>query len=161
MRRSLFGAILLVVVVGSAAAEQGPALTGEMVASRIVVDEEKGEIALPADEVYPKDTVEYTLRYANTGTATAAGVNLLGPIPAGTVYIEETATDLEGMHPLFSIDGGKSWQEAPVMVEVVRQDGTVEKEKADPALITHIKWPLVGSLGVGEEVIASYRVQVK
>jgi uncharacterized repeat protein (TIGR01451 family) len=162
MRRSLFGAILLlVVVVGSAAAAQGPALTGEMVASKIVVDKEKGEIAMPADKVYPNDTVEYTLRYSNTGTAQAAGVNLLGPIPDGTVYIEETATELNGAHPLFSIDGGKTWQEAPVMVEVVRQDGTVEKKKADPSLITHIKWSLDGSLGVGEVITTSYRVQVK
>ncbi|MDD3641993.1 MAG: hypothetical protein PHQ19_00795 [Candidatus Krumholzibacteria bacterium] len=161
MRRSLIGTILLLVVVGSAAAAQGPALTGEMAASKIVVDKEKGEIALPADQVYPSDTVEYTLRYSNSGTAQAAGVSLLGPIPDGTIYIEETATDLQGAHPLFSIDGGKNWQEAPVMIKVVRLDGTVETRKADPALITHIKWSLDGPLEVGGEIMASYRVQVK
>lgn len=162
MRRSLVGAILLLVVVsGTASAEQGPALTGEMVASKIVVDGENGEVALPAEQVYPHDTVEYTLRYSNTGTAAAAGVNLLGPIPDGTIYIEETATDLLGAEPLYSIDGGKTWQEAPVMVEVVRLDGTVEKKKADPGLITHVKWSLDGSLEVGEVITASYRVQVK
>jgi uncharacterized repeat protein (TIGR01451 family) len=163
MRRILSAAIILLfaaVSAGSASA-QGPELKGEMVAAKIVVDEEKGEIALPAEQVYPNDTVEYTLRYTNAGTATAAGVDLIGPVPAGTVYIEETATEVPGIRPMYSIDQGKSWHEAPVIIEVARKDGTVEKKKADPEMITHVKWSLDGHLGVGEEVVVSYRVQVR
>ena len=163
MRRSLSVAILLLFAAVSAGSvfAQGPALKGEMVAAKIVVDEEKGEIALPAEKVYPNDMVEYTLKYVNSGTATATGVDLLGPVPAGTVYIEETATDVPGLKPVYSIDQGKTWHEAPVIVEVARKDGTVEKKKADPGMITHVKWSLAGDLGVGEEVMVSYRVHVK
>ena len=163
MRRSLLAAILLLfaaVSAGSAFA-QSPALTGEMAAAKIVVDEEKGEIALPAEKVYPNDMVEYTLKYTNSGTAMAAGVDLIGPVPAGTVYIEETATDIPGLKPMYSIDQGKTWHEAPVIVEVARRDGTVEKRKADPGMITHVRWSLAGNLGVGEEIMVSYRVHVK
>jgi len=163
MRRSLSAAILLLfaaVSAGSAFAE-GPELKGEMAAAKIVVDEEKGEIALPAEKVYPNDTVEYTLKYTNAGTATAAGVDLIGPVPAGTVYIEETATDIPGLKPMYSIDQGRTWHEAPVIVEVARKDGTVEKRKADPEMITHVRWSLAANLGIGEEVMVSYRVHVK
>jgi uncharacterized repeat protein (TIGR01451 family) len=136
-------------------------LEGELVAAKIVVDEEKGEIALPAEKVYPNDMVEYTLKYTNSGTATAAGVDLIGPIPAGTVYIEKTATDTPGLKPMYSIDQGKTWHEAPVIVEVARKDGTVEKKKAEPEMITHVKWSLAGNLDVGQEIMVSYRVHVK
>jgi uncharacterized repeat protein (TIGR01451 family) len=163
MRRSLSVAILLLFAAVSAGAAfaQGPELKGEMLAAKIVVDEEKGEIALSAEKVYPNDTVEYTLKYTNAGTATAAGVDLIGPVPAGTVYIEETATDISGLTPMYSIDQGKTWHEAPVIIEVARKDGTVEKRKADPGMITHVKWSLAGNLGVGEEIMVSYRVHVK
>ncbi len=163
MRRSLSVAVLLLFAAVSAGSvhAQGPALKGEMAAAKIVVDEEKGEIVLSADKVYPNDTVEYTLKYTNSGTATAAGVDLIGPVPVGTFYIEETATDIPGLMPMYSIDQGKTWHKAPVIIEVARRDGTVEKKKADPKMITHVKWSLAGNLGVGEEVMVSYRVHVK
>lgn len=163
MRRSLSVAILLLFAAVSAGTvfAQSPELKGEMAAAKIVVDEEKGEIALPAEEVYPNDMVEYTLKYMNSGTAIAAGVDLIGPVPAGTVYIEKTATDIPGIKPLYSIDQGKTWHEAPVIIEVARKDGTVEKKKAEPEMITHVKWSLAGNLEVGEEIMVSYRVHVK
>jgi uncharacterized repeat protein (TIGR01451 family) len=163
MKRSLTAAILLLLtaVTASSAFAQGPALTGEMTAKKIVVRGEEGEIALPAEKVFPNDTVEYTLRYFNSGTASAAGIDLVGPVPDGTTYIEETATDDPQLTPYFSIDEGKSWQKAPVMYEAVRRDGTVEKRKASPEMITHVKWSMGGTLGVGEEVTVSYRVLVK
>ena len=163
MRRSLSIAILLLFAAVSADAvfAQSPELRGEMAAAKIVVDKEKGEIAYPAEKVYPNDMVEYTLKYTNSGTASAAGVDLIGPVPGGTVYVEETATDVPGLDPMYSIDQGKTWQKAPVMIEVARKDGTIEKRKADPDMITHVKWSLAGSLDVGAEVMVSYRVQVK
>ena len=153
--------LLFAAVSAGSVRAQGPALKGEMVAAKIVVDEEKGEIALLAEKIYPNDTVEYTLKYTNTGTATAAGVDLIGPVPAGTVYIEKTATDIPGLMPMYSIDQGKTWHNAPVIIEVARKDGTVEKKKADPKMITHVKWSLAGNLDVGEEIMVSYRVHVK
>jgi uncharacterized repeat protein (TIGR01451 family) len=163
MRRSLSVAILLLFAAVSAGAAfaQSPVLKGEMAAAKIVVDEDKGEIALSADKVYPNDMVEYTLKYTNSGTATAAGVDLIGPVPAGTVYIEKTATNIPGLKPMYSIDQGKTWHEAPVIVEVARKDGTVEKKKADPEMITHVKWSMAANLDVGEEIMVSYRVHVK
>ena len=128
---------------------------------KIVVDENNREIAVSADKVYPLDMIEYTLRYRNSGTASAEGINLVGPIPAGTVYLDLTATDTEGKHPLFSIDGGRTFQDAPVTYVAVNDEGEEEARKATPDMITHIQWKVDGGLDAGRELVVSYRVQVK
>ena len=161
MRRSLTAAILVIVLAASAAHGQGPNLVGGMEARKIVLDEDNREIAVSADQVFPLDTIEYTLTYRNAGNASAAGINLIGPIPQGTIYLEETATAIENIHPIFSIDGGKSFQEAPVTYTVVNEEGEEEVREATPDMITHVQWQMDEGLDVGREVIVSYRVQVK
>ncbi|MCK4539225.1 MAG: DUF11 domain-containing protein, partial [Candidatus Krumholzibacteria bacterium] len=142
MRRSLSASIFLVIMAAGAtsAFAEGPVLSGEMVAHRIVMDEDNREIAVSAEQVYPQDMVEYTLRYSNTGDSSASGVDLVGPVPSGTAYLEKTASDIEGMRTVFSIDEGETYHQAPVMYEVIRKDGTVEMKTATPGMITHIKW---------------------
>lgn len=168
MRRGLFTAVLLLVLAvpfvsasAQGAGTSGPSLEGEMEAHKIILDKENREIAVPADQVYPRDTIEYTLRYQNSGTTPASGVNLMGPIPSGTAYLDKTATDIEVIYPVFSIDGGKSYQKAPVTYIVLNRQGKEERRVATPEMITNIKWILDTPLGVGQEVSVSYRVQVR
>jgi uncharacterized repeat protein (TIGR01451 family) len=162
MRSLLTAVCLLVVFVAAAPAfGQGPDLTGEMEARKIVLDENNREIAVPAENVYPHDTVEYILKYRNSGNAAASGVNLVGPVPAGTVYLDRTATEIEGLLPLFSIDGGKTYHRAPVKYVVTDENGVEQEKVATPDMITHVKWVMSGILDVGRQVTVSYRVQVK
>lgn len=163
MRTSLTAAVLLLVLatVSAAAYGNGPSLAGTMEARKIVVDKENREIAVPADKVYPQDRIEYTLRYKNVGDAPAAGVNLVGPIPAGTVYLEKTATENDAARPRYSIDGGKSFHEAPIYYTAVNEQGAEERRVATPDMYTHIMWDVARVLEVGKEVSVSYRVQVK
>ncbi|MCK4349364.1 MAG: DUF11 domain-containing protein, partial [Candidatus Krumholzibacteria bacterium] len=107
------------------------------------------------------DMIEYTLRYWNSGNASVSGVNLTGPVPAGTAYLDKTASDDEGLHPIFSIDGGKTYHEVPVTYVVITKDGVEKRKIATPDMITHVRWPVDGILEVGQEVFVSYRVQVK
>jgi uncharacterized repeat protein (TIGR01451 family) len=153
--------ILVLALSASAAYGQGPVLSGEMKARKIVMSEDNREIAVPADQVFPLDMVEYTLRYRNTGSASATGINLIGPIPEGTVYLDKTATGIEGAKPLFSIDGGKTYKEAPVTYTVINEDGVEETREATPDMITHVQWRMDSELDVGQDVVVSYRVQVK
>ena len=161
--RSLASAVLLLVMLTFAcpAFGQGPNLTGEMEAYKIIHDENDREIAVPAENVYPHDTVEYTLKYRNSGNAAASGVNLVGPVPAGTVYLDQTATDIEGLDPLFSIDGGNTYQEYPVTYVVIDENGKEEERTATPDMVTHVKWMMGGTFDVGRQVSVSYRVQVQ
>ena len=162
MRRSLSALVLLAVlaVFASPALAEGPTLTGAMDARKIVLDENNREIAVSADKVYPRDLVEYTLRYSNSGNASATGVNLVGPVPEGTIYLDQTATDDGLLHPLFSIDQGKSYQEAPVTYIEIDENGQEATKEATPDMITHIKWMMGDVMEVGQEVSVSYRVQV-
>jgi uncharacterized repeat protein (TIGR01451 family) len=162
MRTSLAMAVLFVILVAaSASAFGGPNLAGTMEARKIVMGEENKEIAVSAEQVKPQDKIEYTLRYRNIGDASASGVSLVGPIPAGTVYLDETATENEAMRPLFSIDGGASFHKAPVMYVVKNEKGKDERKAATPDMYTHVMWNVASSLEVDKEVAVSYRVQVK
>ena len=140
---------------------QEPALKGRMEAHKIVIDEKNNEVAVAADEVVPKDVVEYTLRYRNTGKTPASGVELIGPVPQGTVYIEKSVSTGKGVKSLFSIDGGKTYQSVPVTYVFVSKDGKAEKRKATPDMITHIKWEMSEDLEASSFVTSSYRVQVE
>ncbi len=161
MRRSLTAAIIVLALTASAAYGQGPKLTGDMEARKIVLDETNREIAVPADQVFPLDTIEYTMTYRNTGNASAEGINLVGLIPDGTAYLDRTATEIENVRPLFSIDGGKSFHEAPVTYVVVNDEGVEEIREATPDMITHVQWRMDKGLEVGHELVVSYRVQVR
>jgi uncharacterized repeat protein (TIGR01451 family) len=162
MRTSLTTTVLLVIlVVGAASALAGPNLAGTMEAHKIIIGEQNREIAVSADQVKPQDKIEYTLRYRNVGDASASGVSLVGPIPAGTVYLDKTATEKDAMRPLFSIDGGESFHEAPVMYVVKDANGVEQRKAATADMYTHVMWNVATALDVGGEVAVSYRVQVK
>ncbi len=151
----------VIICASGAALAQQPSLEGTMEARKIIVNKEKNEIAVPAEKVVPRDIVEYTLRYRNTGKASARGVELVGPVPSGTAYIDDSASQGFGVSPLFSIDGGKNYQEAPVTYLAKKDDGTEEQRKATPEMITHIKWRMNEALQASEIVNTSYRVRVK
>ena len=162
MRTSLISAVLLVILVAaSAAAFGGPNLAGTMEAHKIVMGKGNREIAVSAEKVYPQDKIEYTLRYKNVGDASASGVDLVGPVPAGTMYLEKTATESSHLHPLFSIDGGKSFHEAPVVYVATNDRGIEERRVATPDMYTHVMWNVASALEAGTVVSVSYRVQVK
>jgi len=162
MRTSLTAAVLLVALsVVSASAFGGPNLAGTMEAHKIVMGKENRETAVSAEKVYPQDKIEYTLRYKNIGDAPASGVSLVGPVPAGTVYLANSATESESMHPRYSIDGGKSFHEAPVTYLVTNDQGVEERRIAPPDMYTHVMWDVANVLEVGRAVKVSYRVQVK
>ena len=168
MRTSLVSAVLLtflfVVLLspsGWAAPMSAPDLAGTMEAHKIILNKENHEIAVSADKVFPRDKIEYTLRYRNVGGAAASGVSLVGPIPAGTVYLDKTASSAASMHPLYSIDGGKSYHRAPFTYVYLDAAGTEQRRVATPDMYTHIKWNVDGALGAGKDVLVSYRVQVK
>lgn len=168
MRTSLVSAVLLVFLFvalssasGWAEAAKVPDLAGTMEAHKIILNKENREIAVSADKVFPRDKIEYTLRYRNVGDAAASGVNLIGPIPAGTVYLDKTASSGEAMHPLYSIDGGKTYHWPPFTYVYVDAAGKKQRRVATPDMYTHIKWSIDGALGAGKDVVVSYRVQVK
>ncbi|MBD3179871.1 MAG: DUF11 domain-containing protein [Candidatus Latescibacteria bacterium] len=143
------------------ASAQAPSLEGRMQARKIVKDRNDMEVAVPAERVEPTDVIEYTISYSNKGSVPAAGVEFVGPVPPGTVYIEDSALRNEHLMPLFSIDGGKSYQKAPVTYVVNEGTAREEVKKADPGMITHIRWEMKEVLEVSGIIRAAYRVRIK
>ncbi len=168
MRTSLVSAVLFAFLCVACASGSGwaapistPDLAGTMTAQKIVLDKDNHETAVSAEKVFPRDKIEYTLRYRNVGAAPASGVSLVGPIPAGTSYLDKTASNGAAVHPLYSIDGGKTYHRAPFTYVYIDAAGKEQRKVATPDMYTHIKWNIDGSLGTGKDVTVSYRVQVK
>ena len=96
---------------------------------------------VPAETTVPGDTLKFTLVYKNIGDEPATDVVLNNPVPTGTRYIPETATDSEGYDLLFSIDGGATYKKPAQLTHTVTlQNGSKESRVAGPEQYTNVRW---------------------
>ncbi len=102
----------------------------------------------PVTVTKPGDVLRYTVTYTNEGNAPAVGARIVDPIPQGTVYVMKSASG-DGTFIQYSIDGGATWQNPPVMHLVRKPDGSEKKEPAPPEFFTHIRWSLVDPVPAG------------
>ncbi len=110
--------------------------------------------------VQPGDRILYTVSLHNVGDAEARRPLALGPVPAGTVYLEDAATTGPGLQVEFSIDGGKTFSPQPLVV-VTAADGSQRTVPAPVDRYTTIRWTWDASLAAGEQQVVSYQVQVR
>jgi uncharacterized repeat protein (TIGR01451 family) len=103
------------------------------------VDDPRVVVVSSADKkaTQPRDTVTYTLIFANIGTGTASDVSLSNPIPKGTWYLAQSATS-NGFTVSFSHAGGAGSSE-----------------------VTAITWKTPQPVLAGEERIVSFKVIVR
>lgn len=161
VRRAIFPTVLVVALfVSLAAVAEGP-LTGSMQVHKVVLNDSGQETFVAADEVKPSDVIEYRLTYANTGEEPIRNVSITDPIPAGTEYLEKTATRPQSGAVTFSIDNGKSYHGWPIMFKKTNADGTEVEVEATPDMVTHIRWTIMGDFDPNTEFTFSYRTQVK
>jgi uncharacterized repeat protein (TIGR01451 family) len=106
------------------------------------------------------EILHYTLTYLNKGDEEATNAVVVDPIPAGTVYVTNSATGKDAEIE-FSADGGKTFAH-PVKVshEYRLSSGKVEKRIATPDDYTHIRWT-IRSVPAGAGGTAGFRVKVK
>lgn len=133
-----------------------PDLKGKITWEKVAA---KGEQTAHNDtvSVLPGDVVRYHLTYTNAGKDTATDVELVDPIPDGTIYVEGTASAPDAV-VLFSVDGGKTFHTPPV--RYIPEGKKVEKE-ATVDMFTHIKWVLEKALAPGASVTAQFDVKIK
>jgi uncharacterized repeat protein (TIGR01451 family) len=108
----------------------------------------------------PGDIILYTLTATNRGTEPAHDVEIVDPIPDGTEYILDSATG-KGMTISCSIDGGHFYWQPPVIYDVHRPDGRIDKRPASAGMYTHVKWLVTQPIPPGVSVTATLRVRVK
>ena len=111
-----------------------------------------------SNTVAPGDVVEYRLVFTNITGRPVNKIQFTDPLPEGMHYLRGTAgADREDVDVEFSLDGGTSYSEQP-MVEVV-VDGRTEQRPASPETYTHIRWTVHGELQPDAKVAAAFQVR--
>lgn len=156
------GVLGLVLLAFSSLVFAAPQVTLEVLAEKDVVEvNKKGkEIKkrVVAKDTVPGDVLFYTISYKNSGDETAINVQIDNPIPAGTVYQDQSAGG-ENSQVLFSIDAGKSFKTASNLTyEVKDEKGKVKTQAALPEQYNVIRWvvadiPANGKGSVGFSVV--------
>ncbi len=161
-RRAIFLTALVcgVCLVVSAMADQGP-LSGKVSAFRVIEHDNGREEFLSADEARPRDVIEYRLTYANQGDTTLRHVTVVDPVPAGTEYLNRSATRPYDGAVEFSIDGGKNYHNWPIRIKKTKPDGEVIEVIATSDQVTHIRWTIANDFEPETEITISYRAVVK
>jgi uncharacterized repeat protein (TIGR01451 family) len=114
------------------------------------------------ETVLPGSLIQYEIIAFNSSKGcpcsdTLKNVSLLGVVPAGTTYVENSATSFAP--PAFSIDGGRSYFPWPVKYTVKSADGVLVEKVAGADMVTGIRW-ILESLKPQETVSFIYRVKV-
>ena len=128
------------------------------VVSEVTTDSGTEERFVPATTARPGQVVEYRLYAVNIGETTlpAGTVIIIGPVPEGTTFVEDSATpSSERVLTEFSGDGGTTYSEPPVLV--ARDGNSVLVEAPD---YSGVRWTLLAPLEPEAEETFSYRVMV-
>jgi uncharacterized repeat protein (TIGR01451 family) len=110
------------------------------------------------DEARPDDTLRYHLQFTNTQAQEVSNVAIENPLPAGLVFVGGSVQSSAAARVEYSIDGGRTWAEQPVVQLVV--DGREVERPAAPASYTHIRWTITESVAPGARVSARFDARV-
>ena len=156
-------AVALTLASGSAAAQE-EAPPKALVISATILSWGQGRpqtIGAPdrdPNTVAPGDVVEYRLVFTNITGRPVNNIQFTDPLPEGMYYLQGTAgADREDVDVEFSLDGGTSYSELP-MVEVV-VDGRIEQRPANPEDYTDIRWTVHGEVEPDARVAAAFQVR--
>lgn len=139
----------------SAQANEGP-LVSTLEARIVTVDDAGVETLVETEEVSPGDTIEYTLTYENTADRALSEIVINAPIPAASIYIMNSAQQVDGVAFTASADDGDTWGTPPLMMATA--DGQVEVPVAD---YDFLRWSPAGAIEAGESWSFTYRVNVE
>ncbi len=104
------------------------------------------------------DVVEYRLVFTNITGRPVNNIQFTDPLTEGMYYLQGTAgADREVVDVEFSLDGGTSYSELP-MIEVV-VDGRIEQRPANPEDYTDIRWTVHGEVEPDARVAAVFQVR--
>ena len=156
-------AVGLALVGGSAAAQEERAPEALVISATIHPWEQARPQTIDAldrdpDRVELGDMVEYRLVFTNITGRPVDNIQFTDPLPEGMHYLQGTAgADRENVDVEFSLDGGTSYSEQP-MVEVV-VDGRTELRPASPEVYTNIRWTVHGEVQPDASVTAAFQVR--
>ncbi len=163
LRSALWLAMLFALAGGSAAAQEEREPQALVVSATILTWGDARPQTVDAPERDPNtivsgDVVEYRLVFTNITGSPVSNIQFNDPLPEGMHYLPGTAgADREDVDVEFSLDGGTSYSEQP-MVEVV-VDGRTEQRPASPEDYTDIRWTVRGHIQPDARVAAAFQVR--
>jgi uncharacterized repeat protein (TIGR01451 family) len=107
---------------------------------------------VPARMLEQGQVVYYTVRITNQTTVPLRNVAVVQPVPANTIYLEDSASG-PGADVSFSVDGGRMF--APAQSLTIGAEGL--QELAQSKQYTHIRWQLRNPLAPGATALARFR----
>jgi uncharacterized repeat protein (TIGR01451 family) len=112
------------------------------------------------DSVKPGEILNWTIASENKGDGDAKEYKAVGKIPAGTVLVADSIKVQGEATATYSIDGGKSFSEQP-MIEEKQTDGSLKMVSAPISMYSQIRFEWSSPLNAKEKLNASYDVRVK
>ena len=113
-----------------------------------------------AKSVEPGQVIEYLTVYSNTGDSSISDLAVIGPVPAGTHYLRQSATSTARHVFEASIDGGTSWHTEPLMRTVTQPDGSTIEQVVQPEEYSHVRWKAADAIARNSSQEFRYRVFV-
>jgi uncharacterized repeat protein (TIGR01451 family) len=101
--------------------------------------------------VKPGDIIMYTVIAKNNSDCPLRNLVLKQPIPKGTIYVKDSAMEIEGAELLFSIDRGKTFSAKPA----------IGKEVAPATDYNYLRWHFRRKVAANAQVKTTYKLQVK
>ncbi len=134
---------------------------GHIEAFIVSLDDKGSEVAKPAKSAEPGNLMEYRLTFTNNGDSSVSGLKVVDPIPENTTFVSESArTDVSALFEV-SIDGGRSFEQEPVVRIETQADGSQKQVVIPASHYTHIRWAVADELqGKGGKHAYAYRVVV-
>lgn len=136
------------------------ALQSQMQAFVVMPQADGSESFEAAQAVEPGQVIEYRTVFSNAGDSAISGLAVVGPVPAGTRYLGNSATS-DVTHAFeASADNGNSWHSEPLMRTVRQADGSEKEEVVPPEEYTHVRWKAAESIASNGSQEYRYRVFV-
>ena len=137
-------------------------LEAYIVSTQTKEDGNSEELFSAAETARPGQIVEYRVNVQNVSDQSLPANNaaVTGPIPAGTIYLADSASSDSALLE-FSADGGQSFSLPPVMMTVVNEEGEEIQVEAKAEDYTALRWSISKTLEPQENLIFVYRVIVK
>lgn len=125
--------------------------------------EDEEFIVLGGERMTPQGTIiEYRLYVANVSDEPIGDLVLGLPVPVGTAFVEASDRfDRENALLQASVDGGETFRTPPVKYVVKQDDGTEIETIATADIYTDLRLVFLTAISSGEEVEATYRVEVR
>lgn len=146
-----------------------PPVTLTLTAEKKVIqrDEQGHDRALwralpPGASVLPGDVVRCSITARSHADHAIAHLQVTGPVAPTMQYLSGSAEPLPGADAglTFSIDGGKTFSDAPT-IETKLPDGSVVTRPAPESAYTHLHWRQQADLPAGGESRFTYRMRVR